>query len=121
MITLTTPPTVKSVLGSATTVAYGKLIIGPFTMDPILQTVSGAVRMVSTVDATMQPIIGTFRFSVPTSELVIEVPQLDFFRRLSLTSPQTTAVLANIETGQKAIEDGLITLAVVAGTRSAGV
>jgi hypothetical protein len=120
MITLTTPRAVNTVLGGATTVNYDKLVLGPFTMDPVNQTITGAVRLTSTANPNMQPIIGTFRVSVPASEFVIEVPQLDFLRRVVTNSGQNTAILNQIEAAQAQIENGVISLGVIDGTRSAG-
>jgi len=53
--------------------------------------------------------------------LQLDVPQLDISTKLTLTSPQATALLGNIETAQAALENGLISLGVVAGVRTAGV
>jgi hypothetical protein len=121
MITLTTPAEINSVLGGNVPVSYNKLVVSPFTMDAVAQTVSASLRLTSTTAPTMQPIVGTLRVSVPASELVIEVGQLDFYRRVVLSGAQNTALLGNIETAQAALENGLVTLAVIAGTRSAGV
>lgn len=120
MITLTTPRTVNSVLGSATTVSYEKVVLAPFTMDIVNQRVTGTLRMTSTSTPAMQPIIGTFTINVPTSEFTIEIQQLDFYRRIVLSGAQNTAILNQIETALAALENGLVTLGVVAGTRSAG-
>lgn len=120
MITLTTAQVLKSVLGGSATVAFGKLVLSPFVMDPVAQTISGSVRLTSTVDTTMQPVIGSFRISVPLSELVIEVPQSDFYRRVVLSSAQNTAILNQIQTAQNAVEAGLISVGVVAGVQANG-
>lgn len=121
MITLTTAAEINSVLGGNVPVAYNKMVISPFTMDGVNQTVTAQVRITSTAVPTMQPINGTLRISVPSSELIIEVSQLDFYRRVVLTSAQNTSVLNQIETAQAALENGLLNLGVVSGTRSAGV
>jgi hypothetical protein len=120
MITLTTPAQINSVLGGNVPVDYNKLVISPFTMDPVNQAISGQLRLTATASPSMQPINGTLRINVPTSELVIEVQQLDFIRRVVLTSPQNTSVLNQIETAQAALENGLVSLGVVTGTRTAG-
>jgi hypothetical protein len=121
MITLTTPPSINSILGGSAPVAYNKLVLGPFTMDGVTQSVVGTLRLTSTTNAQMQPIIGSLSISVPGSKVTIEVPQLDFYRQITTNSAQNTALLAQIEAAQAQIENGLITLAVIAGTRSAGV
>jgi hypothetical protein len=121
MITLTVPHQVNSVLGGNVPVNYDKLVLGPFVMDGVTQTINGTLRLTSTAVPAMQPIIGTLRISVPTSELVIEVQQLDFYRRIVLSSGQNTAVLGQIEAAQAQLENGLVSLGVIAGTRTAGV
>lgn len=120
MITLTTPTAINSVLGGNAPVSYDKLVIGPFTMDSINQTITGNLRLTSTANASMQPITGSLRISVPAAEVIVEVSQLDFYRRIITTSPQNTSILGWIETAQKQIEDGLIAVNIIAGTRSAG-
>lgn len=120
MITLTTPPEINSVLGGNSPVGYNKLVIGPFTMDAVTQVVSGQIRLTSMTVTSMQPIIGRLTISVPSSELIIEVAQLDFYRRIVLNSSQNTSVLNIIETAQAGLENGLISLGVISGTRTAG-
>lgn len=121
MITLTTPPQINSILGGSAPVAYNKLVLGPFTMDGVTQTITGTLRLTSTGSPTMQPIIGTLRISVPSATVVVEVAQLDFYRQITTTSPQNTSVLNIIEAAQAGLENGLISLGVIAGTRTAGV
>jgi hypothetical protein len=121
MSTLTTPHTINSVLGGTAPVAYNKLVLGPFTMDGVTQTISGTLRLTSTATPSMQPIVGRLQVNVPSAELVIEVQQLDFYRRIVTSSPQNTAILGQIEAAQAQLENGLINLGVVDGTRSAGV
>ncbi len=120
MITLTTPAQINSVLGGNAPVDYNKLVISPINFDAVSQTVNASLRLTATGNTSMQPITGTLRISVPGAELVVEVPQLDFYRRVVTSSPQNTAILAIIETAQKGIEDGLVSLGVISGVRSAG-
>lgn len=120
MITLTSPAQINSVLGGNAPVGYDKLVLSPFQMDAVTQIITGTLRLTSTASPTMQPITGTLRISVPSAELVIQVEQLDFYRRLTLTSPQNTSVLGIIETAQAGIENGLVSLGVIAGVRTSG-
>lgn len=120
MITLTSPANINSVLGGNAPVAYNKLVLGPFTMDGVTQTITGTLRLTSTTVPTMQPITGNVRISVPGAEAIVEVPQLDFYRRIVTTSPQNTAILAQIEAAQAQLENGLISLGAIAGVRTAG-
>lgn len=122
MITLTTPPSINSILGGSAPVSYNKLVIGPFTMDGVTQTITGQLRLTSTSTPTMQPITGRITINLPGgNECIVEVAQLDFYRRIVLSSPQATSIVNTIETAQAALENGLISLSIIAGTRSAGV
>jgi hypothetical protein len=70
----------------------------------------------------MQPISGSLTINLPGgNECIVEVAQLDFYRRVVLSSPQATAVLAQIETAQAALENGLVSLGLIAGVRTPGV
>lgn len=121
MITLTTPTAINTILGGSAPVPYNKLVLGPFTMDGVTQIVNGTLRLTATSAPTMQAIIGSVRISVPAAEVIVEVSQLDFYRRIVTSGAQNTALLNIIEAAQAQLENGLITLAVIAGTRSAGV
>ena len=121
MITLTTPAQINTVLGGNAPVAYNKLVIAPFSMDGVKQTVSGQVRLTATTSPNMQEIVGRLSINLVTFEFLLEVPQLDFYRRIVLSAGQVSAVLAQIETAQAALENGLVSLGVIAGTRTSGV
>jgi hypothetical protein len=121
MITLTTPHEINSVLGGDAPVAYNKLVVGPFTFDGVAQTVNAALRLTSTGNPQMQPILGSLSISVPGSHVTVEVPQLDFYRRITTSGPQNTSVLGIIEAAQAQLENGLIALGVISGVRTAGV
>lgn len=121
MITLTEPIPVKTQLGGSSTVNYDEVVLGPFTMNAVAQTVIGTVRVTSSAVPSMQAINGTLRISIADQELVIEVQQLDFYRRLVLNSGQRQAVLDQIESAQAQLENGLVSLGLIVGTRTAGV
>lgn len=122
MITLTTPKAIVVVLGGSTAVQYNKLVIAPFTMDGIRQTITGACVITATASPGATPLTGTVTIDIPGgNKLVLKVPDMDITNTLTLTSPQATAVIAAIETAQAALENGLITIGAVAGVRSAGV
>lgn len=101
-------------------VAYNKLVVGPFSLDPIAMTITGQLRLTSTGSPDMQPIAGTLTATNATAKLEIAVPQLDFYRRVTLTGPQNTAVQNIIRNAQDALESGLISLGVISGTQSLG-
>ena len=116
MITLTTPAQVNSVLGGNSPVSYDKLVVGPFTFDPIGMVVNAKLRLTSTASA----IGGTLTITTGTAVLEIAVERLDFYRRVVLTGPQNDAVMTIIRNAQNALESGLVSLGVVAGTQSTG-
>lgn len=121
MITLTTPASINSVLGGNAPIPYNKLVLGPFTMDGVTQTISGVLRLTATSNPTMQPITGRLQISVPSAEVIVEVQQLDFYRRIVTSGAQNTAILGQIEAAQAQLENGLVSLGAIAGTRTAGV
>jgi hypothetical protein len=120
MIALATPPQINSVLGGNVPVGYDKLVLSPFTLDPVAQSISGTLRLTSTSAPQMQPVTGWLSINVPTSELVLEVKQLDFYRRIVLSAAQNNSVLSIIANAQNALESGLVSLGVVNGTQSSG-
>ena len=68
----------------------------------------------------MQPIVGRLSIDVPTAKLEIEVKQLDFYRRVTLTGPQNNAVLGYIQSAQNNLENGLVSLLLVDGVQTTG-
>lgn len=122
MITLTTPRALQIVLGGNTAVNYNKLVVGPFTEDALTQRITATLVLTATASALASPILGTLTIDIPGgNKLTLTVPQLDISTTVTLTSPQATAIIAAIESAQAALENGLITLGVVAGVRTAGV
>lgn len=120
MISLTTPAQINSVLGGNAPVNYDKLVLSPFTLDAIANTVSGTLKLTSTGNPDMQPITGGLKVVVGAGELVIEVPQLDFYRRVTLSAGQQQSVQTIVRNAQNALEAGLIGLGVIAGGQSTG-
>lgn len=118
MITLTTPPQITSVLGGSTKVGYDKFILSQVVHDPVAQTINGLVRLTSTAAPTMNPIPGRFRLDGLILE--IEVEQLDFYRRVTLTTQQRDAYRQWITTSQNEIEAGFVALGVIQGVQSSG-
>jgi hypothetical protein len=121
MITMTTPEVINTVLGGNVPVNYDKIVLSPINFDPVNQLIAANVRMSSTASPNQQTITGTLTVKTLTSELILEVPQISFYRRMLLNTGQNTAISNQIETAQAQVENGVITLGVVAGTRSGGV
>ena len=118
MITLTNPQLVKSVLGGTDTVGYDKLVLSPITYNPQTLGLSANVRITSTSVPTMQQISGSLEIQGNT--LTVEVAQLDFYRKITLTGGQVAAIQTLIRDAQNALEAGLITVGVVAGIQAVG-
>lgn len=122
MITLTTPPSVNSVLGGASPISYNKLVISHVGIDVINQKIVADIQISPTANPDMQPIPGTLSIHIITAKLTIAVQQLDFYRQVTLTSPQLNSVLTTIiQPAQNTLESGLITLGVIAGVQTTGV
>lgn len=120
MITLTTPPSINSVLGGNTPVGYNRLVLAPFTMDPVTLLISGAIKLTSTASPTMQPILGRLNINASTGILEVDVAQLDFYRKIQLSAAQITSVTTIITNAQNGLESGLVSLGIIAGTQSTG-
>lgn len=120
MITLTTPAQINSVLGGNAPVGYNHLVLAPFTMDPLTLLVTGTLQLTSTTNPEMQAITGSLRINASSGELVVQVAQLDFYRRIQLSAGQITSVRNIISNAQNALESGLVSLGVIAGTQSTG-
>lgn len=120
MITLTTPPVVNSVLGGNSPVSYNKFVLSSITYDTVNMQVSATVRLTSTTAPSMQAVTGNLKINTATAVLTIEVSQLDFYKQVTLTGPQNTSVQSFITNAQNALESGLISVGVVAGTQAQG-
>lgn len=118
MITLSTPPAVKSVLGGNTLVNYDKFVLSQITYEPVTLRVSGSVRLTSTASPEMTPLLGSF--VIVGSILEITVKDLDFYRRVTLSGAQNTTVLGYITAAQNQLESGMVGLGIVAGTQATG-
>jgi hypothetical protein len=119
-ITLTSPPAVKSVLGGAGTVAYDKFVLASITYDTVEMSVMATIRITSTASPDMQPIMGRLYVTLANAKLEIQVDQLDYYRRLTLTGPQSTSLQNQIRAAQDSLETGLINIALIAGTQATG-
>lgn len=120
MITLTTPASINSVLGGNVPVAYNHLVISPVTHDPMALTITGTIRMTSTTAPDMQPITGSLNVNASTGKLDVSVPQLDFYRRITMDAPTIQVVRDMINAAQNAVEAGLVGMGVIAGTQTTG-
>lgn len=120
MITLTGGYPIRTVLGGTATVNYDKLVVVP-KIDPVNESIVGSILISSSAEPDMPVIQGTLTISAKRADLEIRIEYLDFYRKITLTTPQNDAVKAIIADAQDAIEDGLISLGVVDGVQSSGV
>jgi len=120
MITLTTPEFINSVIGGTDTVAFERFVLKQIVYQSITKHVTAVVEVSSTSEATMKPITGSLTIDTAASTLSIEVPQLDFYRQVTLTGAQNSAVRQFAIDAQNDLEAGLITIGVVDGVQADG-
>ena len=117
-ITLTTPAIIQSVLGGNSPVNIDKLVLNDIRFDTVGLTLTAQLLLTSTVNSEIQNITGSL--TIAGNRLVITAPELDFYRRVTLTAGQQNAVALIITDAQDALEAGLVTLGVIAGTQATG-
>jgi|ERR1017187_5967029 hypothetical protein len=122
MIILTTPLQVPTVLGSATTVGYNKLRVVSITLDPVSLTINAQVQLMVSTIITQPMIYGSLSIIATgaTPVCVLQVPNLNFNATVTLAGANLTTVQGWITGMQNSIEQGLISIAEVAGTQSTG-
>ena len=103
MITLTTPATINSVLGGNAPVSYDKMVLSQITFQPVAMDVAANITLTASSDADMQPITGTFSVKWATKKLTVSVPQLDFYRQITLSVAQQNAVAGVVYDAQNAL------------------
>lgn len=122
MVTLTTPPAINSVLGGNAPVTFDKLVLSQISFNPVSGSLTAAIQLTSTGAPAMKAMGGSLTIDVATAILTVEVGQLDFFRQVALTGPQSTFIMDNvIRASQNTLESGLISLGVIAGIQTSGV
>jgi hypothetical protein len=119
MITLTLPIPVKIKLGANDSVNYDKMVLDNIELSTTGLTINAAVVITSTAAPTKPAITGSL--SIQGGTLQIQVERLDFYERIApLSGPQVAAITTIIRNAQNALEAGLISLGVTAGTQSTG-
>lgn len=120
MITLTTPPTINTVIGGNAPVGYDKLVMSDIRLDPITGHIRAAINMSSTGTPQMDAVRGTLHIDWDSKRIIVSVPQLDFFKSANLTAGQQNAVTTIIADAQNALESGVITLGFIDGIQTPG-
>lgn len=120
MITLTSPAQIQSILGGNAPIAYDKLVISPISFNPISQSVAANLVLTSTAKPAMPALSGNLSITLPGGAFTVQIPNL-FSQSGTLTGPQVTSVQGWVDTAQANLENGLIGINLVAGTRTAGV
>lgn len=121
MITLTTPPAIKTVIGGSDTVVYDKFVLSNIRVDPVTNNVNATLLMSSTSSPQMDVIQGSMNIIWATKKMVLESQRLDFYRSITLGVAQQGALQTIIQDTQNAFESGLISLSFVDGVQSPGV
>jgi len=118
MITLTTPAVINSVLGGNAPVNYDKLIVTNIRMDSVTKNTNAELKLSSTTNTDMQEMSGTLQINFAGANIIIAVPQLDFYRRILLSGPQQNAVADLVFGTENSIETGLLSLGLISGTHT---
>lgn len=122
MITLTTPQTVKTVLGGSATVGYDKVVLTQITYDPVQQTIRAGVILSASADASQTPLQGSLLIIAQgTGSVELQIGDILFRRKLNLTAAQQTAVQGWITASQNQVEQGLVSIGLISGNQSNGV
>jgi len=118
MITLTTPAVINSVLGGNAPVNYNKLVIDNIRMGTQSKDTSATLVLTSTTNPEMQEISGSLQINFAGANIVVSVPQIDFYRRIQLSGPQQNAVATLVFNAQNGIETGLVNLGIISGVHT---
>lgn len=123
MITLTTPLQITSVIGSSTTIGYNKLRVVQILSDPLTLTINASVQILVSNTPTAPIIDGTLSIVATggSPQAILTIPNIDSFASVSLAGANLTTVQGWITSLQNSIENGLVSVALVAGTQSSGV
>lgn len=123
MITLTTPPTIATQLGAASSASYAKMRIMSIFADPVTQGVTASIQLIDTANSNLPMLTGTLTIVTlgNSPSVAIAVPSLNLSNVTPLTAAQQTTVQGWITTLQNSIEAGLVALGLIAGTQSTGV
>jgi len=123
MITLTAPISVHNVFGGSNTVDYDKLVIARPNLDPVDMKITGQARLYSTANTEMPVLTGQLTvdsFGL-TASLQIEDGEVQRKVKVTLTQAHKTAIQTAITDAHAAVENGIVSIGLVDGTRSAGV
>lgn len=123
MITLTTPPTIATQLGAASSASYAKMRIMSIMADPVTQGVTASIQLIDMANSNLPMLTGTLTIVTlgNSPSVAIAVPSLNLSNVTPLTAAQQTTVQGWITTLQNSIEAGLVALGLIAGTQSTGV
>ena len=120
MITLTTPPSINSIIGGNSPVSYDKFSLSNIKYEVGTNNISANIKITSTANPDMTALTGSLNIQFAGAIAEVAVPQLDFYRRIALSGAQQNAVATLVSNSQNALEAGLITLGLVAGSQSTG-
>ncbi len=122
MITLTTVPLVQSVLGGNAPVGYDKFVVQAVRYEVVDKTITATLRLTSTGSPNMEALTGSLVIRHGAQDAVLSFTSgVLFTRRIALTAGQRTAVQTLLDDAQADIENGVISLGLVEGTRANGI
>lgn len=120
MITLTTPIQIPNSLGAATTTPYNKLRVRSISVDPVTLFLNATIELMDSSDTTQPTINGTLVID-SVGHVIIELPNINFFRTVTVSGAALNVVQGWMTTLQNSIESGLVSQGLVAGTQTTGV
>jgi len=120
MITLSTAPVINSVIGGNAPINYDKFVINSLSFDTESKNINATVKITSTTNPDMTALSGKLTISFAGAIAELQVAQLDFYRRIRLSGPQQNAVATLVSDCQDSLENGLLSLGLVAGTQATG-
>jgi hypothetical protein len=120
VITLTNPIPVVLALGGNTNALYNITVLAPLTADVVRQTCAGTVRITSSANPEMQPVLGSLVIDTNAATVQLRIDKFDYDRTITLNASGITYVRNAMATFQQALETGLVNIGMVTGVASAG-
>lgn len=114
MITLTTPPAVKAVLGGAGSVTYDQFELTQIVHDTKAMTINGLGELRASASPDMAALPG--RFTIKGGFVELSFEQILYNQRVKLDAGGVTAIRTFIQTAQTQLEQGLRAIGLVDGT-----
>jgi len=118
MITLTNSIDLLAVLGGTATVGYESVVLLSLNVNTAIDSANGLVELRSST-TNRPPIQGNLQIRTNADpSIVLEFPELGFFKKLGLSAAQASTVSNIFQTLKSDVESGLVSLGLVDGVQS---